>query len=100
MRFICINFRQSIFKRPLLDIAKYGCINLHSIITKISGFNAYFLGFKNNEKYTGVSFFFDEGIDSGEILVQEKIEILDRSQASLIGLTKKSEWKQLLNQLT
>ena len=31
---------------------------------------------KNNEKYTGVSVFFvDEGIDSGPIIVQEKIEI-------------------------
>ena len=80
-----------IFKRPLLDIAKYGCINLHTaLLPKYRGLMPTFWVLKNNEKYTGVSVFFvDEGIDSGEILVQEKIEILDRSQASLIRLTKK-----------
>ena len=39
---------------------------------------------KNNEKYTGVSVFFvDEGIDSGPIIVQEKIEIGNTTQQSI-----------------
>ena len=42
-----------------------------------------------NEKYTGVSVFFvDEGIDSGDIIVQKKVEIGNRSQAELINYTK------------
>lgn len=42
-----------------------------------------------NEKYTGVSVFFvDEGIDSGDILVQKKVEIGNRSQEQLISDTK------------
>jgi methionyl-tRNA formyltransferase len=44
---------------------------------------------KNNEKDTGVSVFLvDEGIDSGPILVQKKVEIGDRSQEELISHTK------------
>ena len=40
---------------------------------------------KHNEKNTGVSVFLvDEGIDSGPILVQKKVPLLDRSQAELI----------------
>ena len=45
---------------------------------------------KNNENYTGVSVFFvDEGIDSGPIIVQKKIEIGNKSQKDLIFTTKK-----------
>ena len=45
---------------------------------------------KNNEKYTGVSVFFvDEGIDSGPIIVQEKIKIGNLTQEQLISKTKK-----------
>jgi methionyl-tRNA formyltransferase len=44
---------------------------------------------RHNEKYTGVSVFFvDEGIDTGPILVQEKVEIGNRSQEALIKHTK------------
>ena len=45
---------------------------------------------KNNEKKTGVSVFFvDEGIDSGPIVVQEKVDIGQKTQEELILLTKK-----------
>ena len=45
---------------------------------------------KNNEKYTGVSVFFvEKGIDSGPIIIQEKVEIKDRTQSQLIKYTKK-----------
>ena len=45
---------------------------------------------KNNEKHTGVSVFFvDEGIDSGPIIVQEKLKIGNLTQEQLIKRTKK-----------
>ena len=45
---------------------------------------------KNNEEYTGVSVFYvDEGIDSGPIIVQQKIKIGNQTQRQLISNTKK-----------
>ncbi|MDB4256315.1 formyltransferase family protein [Flavobacteriaceae bacterium] len=80
-----------IFKRDLLDLAPKGCINLHTaLLPKYRGLMPTFWVLKNNEKYTGVSVFFvDEGIDSGPIIVQEKVEIGNLSQAQLITRTKK-----------
>lgn len=80
-----------IFKRPLLDLAPKGCLNLHTaLLPKYRGLMPSFWVLKNNEKYTGVSVFFvDEGIDSGPILVQKKVEIGNRSQEELIKYTKK-----------
>ena len=81
-----------IFKKPFLNLAPNGCINLHtSLLPKYRGIMPSFWVLKNNEKYTGVSVFFvDEGIDSGKILLQKKVLInSDDSQASLIRKTKK-----------
>ncbi len=80
-----------IFKQDLLDLAPKGCINLHTaLLPKYRGLMPTFWVLKNNEKYTGVSVFFvDEGIDSGPIIVQEKVEIGDLTQAQLIKRTKK-----------
>ena len=80
-----------IFKKNLLDLAPKGCINLHTaLLPKYRGLMPSFWVLKNNEKYTGVSVFYvDEGIDSGPIIVQEKVEIGNRSQQQLITYTKK-----------
>lgn len=80
-----------IFKQPLINLAPKGCINLHTaLLPKYRGLMPSFWVLKNNEKYTGVSVFFvDEGIDSGPILVQKKIEIGNMSQAELITVSKK-----------
>lgn len=80
-----------IFKSQLINLAPKGCINLHTaLLPKYRGLMPSFWVLKNNERYTGVSVFFvDEGIDSGPIIVQEKIEIKNRSQAELIKYSKK-----------
>jgi methionyl-tRNA formyltransferase len=80
-----------IFKRPLIDLAENGCLNLHTApLPKYRGLMPSFWVLKNQEKYTAVSVFYvDEGIDSGPILVQEKIEIKGQSQEQLINQTKK-----------
>jgi len=79
-----------IFKLPLINLAPKGCLNLHTaLLPKYRGLMPSFWVMKNNEKYTGVSIFFvDEGIDSGDILVQKKVEIGNRTQAELIDYTK------------
>lgn len=80
-----------IFKKPLIELAPNGCLNLHTaLLPRYRGLMPSFWVMKNDEKLTGVSVFFvDEGIDSGPILVQEEIEIGDRSLEQLIIDTKK-----------
>ena len=80
-----------IFKKELLELAPKGCINLHTaLLPKYRGLMPTFWVLKNNEDYTGVSVFFvDEGIDSGPIIVQEKVQIGSLTQAQLIKRTKK-----------
>lgn len=80
-----------IFKKPLIDLAPKGCINLHTaLLPKYRGLMPTFWVLKNNEEYTGVSVFYvDEGIDSGPIIVQQKIKIGNQTQRQLISNTKK-----------
>ena len=90
-----------IFKRKLLDVATHGCINLHTaLLPKYRGLMPSFWVLKNGETHTGVSVFFvDEGIDSGPILVQKKLEIGNRSQAELIDITKKMGMDAILESI-
>ena len=80
-----------IFKRPLIDLAPKGCLNVHSaLLPKYRGLMPTFWVMKNDEKETGVSvFFIDEGIDSGPILVQKRLEIGERTLDQLIRDTKR-----------
>lgn len=80
-----------IFKKPLIDLAPQGCINLHTaLLPKYRGLMPTFWVLKNNETHTGVSVFFvNEGIDSGPIILQKKVEIGNRTHAALIKHTKK-----------
>eukprot|EP01098_Paradermamoeba_levis_P001704 TRINITY_DN11968_c0_g1_i1.p1 TRINITY_DN11968_c0_g1~~TRINITY_DN11968_c0_g1_i1.p1 ORF type:complete len:204 (+),score=2.39 TRINITY_DN11968_c0_g1_i1:81-692(+) len=90
-----------IFKRKLLDVATYGCINLHTaLLPKYRGLMPSFWVLKNGETHTGVSVFFvDEGIDSGPILVQDKLAIGNMSQAELIDVTKKMGMDAILKSI-
>tara|TARA_A100001015_G_scaffold73196_1_gene81198 strand:+ start:642 stop:1406 length:765 start_codon:yes stop_codon:yes gene_type:complete len=80
-----------IFKNQIFDLAPKGCLNLHTaLLPKYRGLMPTFWVLKNSEKFTGVSVFYvDEGIDSGPIVVQKKVEIGNRTQEELILLTKK-----------
>ena len=80
-----------IFKKPIINLAKKGCINLHTaLLPKYRGLMPSFWVLKNNEEFTGVSVFFvDEGIDSGPIIVQKKVKINNLTQQELIKITKK-----------
>lgn len=87
-----------IFKKPLIDLAPKGCINLHTaFLPKYRGLMPTFWVLKNNEDYTGVSvFFIDEGIDSGPIIIQEKVKIGNKTQQDLIKETKHIGMKLIL----
>lgn len=79
-----------IFKTEFINIPKKGCINLHTaLLPKYRGLMPAFWVLKNNEKKTGVSVFFvDEGIDSGDIIIQKTIDINNLSHSELIKKTK------------
>jgi methionyl-tRNA formyltransferase len=80
-----------IFKEQIFNLAPKGCLNLHTaLLPKYRGLMPTFWVLKNDENHTGVSVFYvDKGIDSGPILVQEKVKIGDRTQEELIEYTKK-----------
>jgi methionyl-tRNA formyltransferase len=87
-----------IFKKKLLELAPKGCLNLHTaLLPKYRGLMPSFWVLKNNEKETGVSVFFvDEGIDSGPILVQERISIGNMTQEELINVSKEIGMKAII----
>lgn len=80
-----------IFKKPMIELAPRGCINLHTaLLPRYRGLMPTFWVMKNEERFTGVSVFFvDEGIDSGPIIVQKRVEIGKRTLEQLIAHTKK-----------
>ena len=63
--------------KVLLDIPKLGFINIHpSLLPKYRGGNPYSTVIINGEKETGVTLhFMDEGFDTGDIIVQQKVPI-------------------------
>jgi len=74
---IIINQSQNILKKELLEIPKIGIINRHNaLLPKNRGRLSSFWVLFNQEKETGVSIHFvEEGIDSGDIIVQKKYKV-------------------------
>lgn len=70
-----------ILKKDIIDIPKYGCINLHNALAEqYRGCYATAFTIINEEEQTGVTLhYIDEGVDSGPIIVQScfKIENTD-----------------------
>ncbi len=66
------------FKKPIIDLPKIGTINCHpSLLPKYRGPNPYMRVIMNGEKETGVTFhLMDENLDTGPILLQKKIDIV------------------------
>ncbi len=66
-----------ILPKQILDIPRLGCINAHaSLLPKYRGAAPIQRALLNNEKQTGVTIMFmNEGMDTGDILLQEKITI-------------------------
>ena len=88
-----------IFKSKLINLPRFGILNLHSsLLPKYRGLLPSFWVLRNGERESGVSVFFvDEGIDSGPILVQERIQIDGLRQSELIAKTKMLGMEALVN---
>ena len=92
----------TIFKKTLLEIPKYNCINLHcSLLPNYSGLMPSFWVLYNKESYTGVSVhLMDSKIDNGKLVLQEKINIEGiQSIYKLNLLTKKIGGDLMLNSI-
>ncbi len=66
------------FKKSIIELPKIGTINCHpSLLPKYRGPNPYMRVIMNGEKETGVTFhLMDENLDTGPILMQKKIDIV------------------------
>jgi methionyl-tRNA formyltransferase len=79
---VVIAFGQFLSKK-LLEIPKYGCINLHaSLLPKYRGAAPIQWAIINGERETGLTtFLMNEEMDAGDILLQERVPISDEDTA-------------------
>ncbi len=75
-----------ILPKELLEVPKYGCINIHaSLLPKYRGGAPIHHAILNGEKETGITIMYmDEGMDTGDIIKKEKIEIKDKDNLQLL----------------
>ncbi len=68
-----------IIPEAILNYPKYGCINVHgSLLPKLRGGAPIHHAIINGDKYTGITIMYmDKNMDSGDIINQEEIPILD-----------------------
>lgn len=74
---ICVVAYGKILPKELLEIPKYGCINVHgSLLPKYRGAAPIQWAVLNGDKETGITtMYMDEGMDTGDIILQEKVTI-------------------------
>ena len=75
--FIVVVAFGQILKKELLDIPKYGCINVHaSLLPKYRGAAPINWAIINGEKETGITIMeMAEGLDSGDMVLKESLKI-------------------------
>ncbi|WP_446899460.1 methionyl-tRNA formyltransferase [Clostridium sp. LBM24168] len=75
--FIVVVAYGQILTKQVLDIPKYGCVNLHaSLLPKYRGAAPINWCIINGENETGnTTMFMDEGLDTGDILMSSRVEI-------------------------
>lgn len=75
-----------ILPKEILDVPKYGCVNVHSsLLPKYRGSAPMQWAIINGEEKTGVTtMLMDEGMDTGDMLLKEEIDILDSDNLETI----------------
>ena len=76
---ICVVAYGKIIPKEILDIPRFGCINVHgSILPKYRGAAPIQWAVLNGDKETGITtMYMDEGMDTGDIILTQKVEIDD-----------------------
>lgn len=74
---ICVVAYGKIIPKEILEIPKYGCVNVHpSLLPKYRGPAPIQWAILNGDETTGVTtMYLDEGMDSGDIILQEETTI-------------------------
>ena len=81
--FIIVVAYGQILSKEILDIPKYACINGHaSLLPRYRGASPIQSAILNGDEITGTTtMLMDEGLDTGDILLQEKI-VIDKKETS------------------
>lgn len=76
---ICVAAYGKILPKEVLQYPEFGCINVHgSLLPKYRGAAPIQWSIINGDKYTGITtMYMDEGMDTGDMLLKEKVEIQD-----------------------
>jgi methionyl-tRNA formyltransferase len=84
---------KQILKKPVIEIPKFGCINLHfSYLPKYRGCYPIAWALINGENYGGVTLhYISPGIDNGDIIAQKKVPISVEADARNL-YDKYTEW--------
>lgn len=87
-----------LLSKEFLDIPKYGCINVHvSLLPKYRGAAPINWVIINGEQKTGVStMFMDEGLDSGDVILQSEFKLDDEITAGELHDKMTVEGSELL----
>ena len=74
---LCVVAYGKILPKEILDVPKYGAINVHgSLLPKYRGAAPIQWAVINGEKETGITtMFMDEGMDTGDMILKEKVSI-------------------------
>lgn len=74
---ICVVAYGKILPKEILEIPKYGCVNVHgSLLPKYRGAAPIQWAVLNGDKETGITtMYMDEGMDTGDMILKEKVEI-------------------------
>lgn len=100
--FVVAAFGQ-ILSKEILDMPKYGCVNVHaSLLPKYRGAAPIQWSIAEGEEYTGVTIMqMNEGLDTGDILTQTKVDITDEETGeSLFDKLMESGAKLLIETLS
>jgi methionyl-tRNA formyltransferase len=84
---ICVVAYGKILPKGILELPKYGCINVHaSLLPKYRGAAPINWAIIRGEKVTGITTMkMDEGMDTGDILLQREVPIEDEDTAETLS---------------
>lgn len=87
-----------ILKKDLLEVPRFGCVNVHvSLLPRLRGAAPINWTLINGDKKTGVTtMFMDEGLDTGDIIMAKEFELDDEINAGQLHDWMKVEGAKLL----